>query len=68
MYAPFVPEKFEDINEQTPVMPREGYDYYRTSRGQHPNSKGRFLFTSLDKMTTYSCFDYLSDQLIFVSG
>lgn len=63
MYVPFVPEKFEDINEQTPVMLREGYDYYRTSRGQHPNSKGRFLFTSLDKMTTFSVFDYLSDFL-----
>jgi len=63
MYVPFVPEKFEDINEQTPVMLREGYDYYRTPRGQHPNSKGRFLFTSLDKMTTFSVFDYLSDFL-----
>lgn len=63
MYVPFVPEKFEDINEQTPVMLREGYDYYRTSRGQHPNSKGRFLFTSLDKMTTFSVFDYLGNFL-----
>lgn len=63
MYVPFVPEKFEDINEQTPDMLREGYDYYRTSRGQHPNSKGRFLFTSIDKMTTFSVFDYLSDFL-----
>lgn len=63
MYVPFVPEKFEDINEQTPAMLREGYEYYRTSRGQHPNSKGRFLFTSLDKMTTFSVFDYLSDFL-----
>jgi fermentation-respiration switch protein FrsA (DUF1100 family) len=63
MYVPFVPEKFEDINEQTPVMLREGYDYYRTPRGQHPNSKGRFLFTSLDKMTTFSVFDYLGDFL-----
>lgn len=63
MYVPFVPEKLEDINEQTPVMLREGYDYYRTSRGQHPNSKGRFLFTSIDKMTTFSVFDYLGDFL-----
>ena len=63
MYVPFVPEKFEDINEQTPDMLREGYDYYRTPRGQHPNSKGRFLFTSIDKMTTFSVFDYLGDFL-----
>ena len=63
MYVPFVPEKFENINEQTPDMLREGYDYYRTPRGQHPNSKSRFLFTSIDKMTTFSVFDYLSDFL-----
>lgn len=63
MYVPFVPEKLEEINEYTPVMLREGYEYYRTLRGQHPNSKGRFLFTSLDKMTTFSVFDYLSEFL-----
>lgn len=63
MYVPFVPEKVEDINEQTPDMLREGYDYYRTPRGQHSNSKGRFLFTSIDKMTTFSVFDYLGDFL-----
>jgi fermentation-respiration switch protein FrsA (DUF1100 family) len=63
VYIPFVPEKFEDITEQTPEMLREGYDYYRTPRGQHPNSKGRFLLTSLDKMTTFSVFDYLGDFL-----
>ena len=63
MYVPFVPEKFEDINERTPDMLREGYDYYRTPRGQHPNSKGRFLFTSIDKMTAFSVFDYLGDFL-----
>src|SRR5690349_4482470 len=54
VFAPFVPERREDINENTPVMLREGYDYYRTPRGQHPNSKGRFLLTSLDKMLAFS--------------
>jgi len=63
VYAPFVPERLEDINENTPVMLREGYDYYRTSRGQHPNSKGRFLMTSLDKMLAFSTFNLLPDLL-----
>jgi fermentation-respiration switch protein FrsA (DUF1100 family) len=54
VYAPFVPERLEDINENTPTFLREAYDHYRTPRGQHPNSKGRFLLTSLDKMLAFS--------------
>ncbi|MBB5574648.1 MULTISPECIES: hypothetical protein [Rhizobium] len=27
VYAPFVPEKLEDIDANTPTMLREGYDY-----------------------------------------
>ena len=62
-YAPFVPERFEDIDENTPVMLREAYDYYRTPRGQHPNSKGRFLLTSLDKMLAFSTFNLIPELL-----
>jgi fermentation-respiration switch protein FrsA (DUF1100 family) len=62
-YAPFVPERFEDIDDHTPVMLREAYDYYRTPRGQHPNSKGRFLMTSLDRMLAFSTFDLIPDLL-----
>jgi fermentation-respiration switch protein FrsA (DUF1100 family) len=63
VFAPFVPERLEDINENTPVMLREGYDYYRTSRGQHTNSKGRFLLTSLDKMLAFSTFNLIPNLL-----
>jgi hypothetical protein len=63
MYMPFVPEKFEDINSNTPDLLREGYEYYRTPRGQHPNSKGRCLFTSSDRLYAYSAFDHISDFL-----
>lgn len=62
-YIPFVPEKLEEINENTPDLLREGYDYYRTPRGQHPNSKGRFLLTSSDRIFAYSAFDHISDYL-----
>ncbi|MET8852015.1 alpha/beta hydrolase [Amycolatopsis sp. NPDC004625] len=62
-YAPFVPEKFEDIDENTPDMLREGYDYYRTPRGAHPRSKGRFLLTGLDRMLAFSVFDRIPDFL-----
>ncbi|MYM91764.1 alpha/beta fold hydrolase [Rugamonas sp. FT82W] len=72
VYAPFVPERLEDIDEHTPTMLREGYDYYRTPRGQHPNSKGRFLLTSLDKMFAFSTFNLLplllTQPLLLIAG
>lgn len=72
VYVPFVPERLEDINENTPTMLREGYDYYRTPRGQHPNSKGRFLMTSLDKMLAFSTYDlipiFLTQPLLLIAG
>jgi fermentation-respiration switch protein FrsA (DUF1100 family) len=72
LYAPFVPETLEEINENTPDLLREGYDYYRTPRGQHPNSKGRFLLTSMDRMFAYSAFaqipEYLTQPLLLIAG
>lgn len=62
-YAPFVPERQEDIVDSTPTMLREGYDYYRTPRGEHPNSKGRFLLTSLDKMLAFSTFNLIPESV-----
>lgn len=72
VYIPFVPEKAEDIDATTSTFLREGYDYYRTPRGQHPNSKGRFLMTSLDKMLAFSTFhlipSLLTQPLLLVAG
>jgi len=72
VYIPFVPEKLEDINEQTPTMLREGYDYYRTPRGQHPNSKGLFLMSSMDKMFAFSTYPLiptlLTQPLLLIAG
>ncbi|KAL5331046.1 hypothetical protein ACEPPN_000575 [Leptodophora sp. 'Broadleaf-Isolate-01'] len=72
VYLPFVPEKFEDITEQTPTMLREGYDYYRTARGAHPNSKGLFLMSSMDKMFAFSVFPLLptllTQPLLLIAG
>ena len=71
-YVPFVPERLEDIDEHTPTMLREGYDYYRTPRGQHPNSKGRFTMASLDKMLAFTTFhlipELLTQPLLLIAG
>lgn len=72
VYIPFVPERLEDIDEHTPTMLREGYEYYRTPRGQHPNSKGRFLMSSMDKMLAFSVFPLiptlLTQPLLLIAG
>jgi fermentation-respiration switch protein FrsA (DUF1100 family) len=72
VYAPFVPETLEEITDETPDLLREGYDYYRTPRGQHPNSKGRFLLTSMDRMFAFSAFDQipqlLTQPMLLIAG
>lgn len=72
LYAPFVPETAEEIDENTPDLLREGYEYYRTPRGQHPNSKGRFLLTSMDRMYAFSAFDQipqlLTQPMLLIAG
>jgi fermentation-respiration switch protein FrsA (DUF1100 family) len=59
----WVPETKEEIDENTPDLLREGYDYYRTSRAQHPNSVNKYLFTGTDRMIAFSAFDQISTLL-----
>lgn len=72
VYLPTVPERLEDIDENTPTMMREGYDYYHTPRGQHPNAPGLFPLTSMDKMLAFSVFtlipDLLTQPLLLIAG
>jgi fermentation-respiration switch protein FrsA (DUF1100 family) len=63
LYVHWVPDTKEEINEQTPDLWREGYDYYKTSRGQHPNSVNKYLFSGTDRMMAFSAFDQISTLL-----
>ena len=63
LYMNWVPETKEEINENTPDLWREGHDYYKTSRGQHPNSVNKYLFTGTDRMMAFSAFDQISTLL-----
>jgi fermentation-respiration switch protein FrsA (DUF1100 family) len=63
LYVHWVPDTIEEINEQTPDLWREGYDYYKTSRGQHPNSVNKYLFSGTDRMMAFSAFDQISTLL-----
>jgi len=41
------PDSTAECTETTPVLYREGYDYYMTPRARHPNSPNRYVFSSL---------------------
>ncbi|MEC0249597.1 alpha/beta hydrolase [Paenibacillus chitinolyticus] len=59
----WAPDTLEDMDEHTPVLMREAYDYYRTPRAQHPNSTNRFLFTSVGKLLSFSASSQISTYL-----
>ncbi|SDQ80989.1 alpha/beta hydrolase [Pseudoxanthomonas sp. CF125] len=56
--TPTVPET-DNFTTSTPVMYREGYEYYRTARGQHPNSPGRSVFSGLPAQMAFFAFEQL---------
>ncbi|WP_405080616.1 alpha/beta hydrolase [Pectobacterium versatile] len=57
--TPTVPESTKDFTENTPVMYREGYEYYRTARGQHPNAPARAVFSSIPSQMAFYGFEQL---------
>lgn len=72
LYMHWVPETTAEMNEQTPNLWREGHDYYKTERGQHPNSVNKYLFTGTDRMMAFSAFDQiptlLTQPLLLIAG
>ncbi|RDZ18855.1 hypothetical protein C3744_00195 [Priestia megaterium] len=71
-FLTYAPDTLEEMDENTPVLMREAYDYYRTPRAQHPNSPNRFLFTSVDKLMAFSATtqisDYLTQPMLMIAG
>lgn len=63
MYVPWAPCSPEEINENTPVLFSEAYDYYRTPRAQHPNSPNKMLFVSIDRLMAFSAFGLINELL-----
>ncbi len=57
--VPVVPDDPSSFTEHTPALYREGYDYYRTPRGQHPNSPNRYVFSSLPQQMAFFPFEQL---------
>ncbi|QAX85980.1 hypothetical protein C2E19_19990 [Pseudomonas sp. DTU12.3] len=68
---PIVPET-ADISADTPTLFREGSDYYRTTRAQHPHSPNKYVFTSIGRIAAYSSFDHIDlispHPLLMIAG
>ncbi len=57
--VPVVPDSPAGFTERTPQLYREGYEYYRTPRAQHPNSPNRYVFSSLPLQMAFFPFNQL---------
>ena len=55
--VPISPDSPDQFTESTPVLYREGYDYYMTARAKHPNSPNRYMFSSLPLQMAFFPFD-----------
>jgi hypothetical protein len=57
--VPVVPDSDEAFTESTTNLYREGYEYYRTERGRHPNSPNRYMLSSLPLQMAFFPFEQL---------
>jgi fermentation-respiration switch protein FrsA (DUF1100 family) len=57
--VPVVPDNPDGFTEKTPLLYREGYEYYRTPRAQHPNSPNRYMLSSLPLQMAFFPFEQL---------
>ncbi len=58
-YVGYVAGSPETIPANAPVMYREGYEYYRTARGQHPNSTNQYRLESIDKLINFTALNHV---------
>ncbi|KAJ1958050.1 hypothetical protein GGI12_004841 [Dipsacomyces acuminosporus] len=70
-YLPYLPA-LDQITDDSPVLMREGADYYLTPRGGHPRSVNRFAVWSYDILTAYDSFAKIENisprPLLLVAG
>lgn len=57
--VPVVANSPAEFTAATPEMYKEGYEYYRTARGQHPNSVNRYMFSSLPQQMAFYPFEMI---------
>lgn len=60
MIVPWIPDEYKDAED---IDLREAYQYYRTSRGYHPNWQNKMRFVSMDAVMAFDAF-YLAEMLL----
>ncbi|KAG0000573.1 hypothetical protein BGZ80_010683 [Entomortierella chlamydospora] len=70
-YLPYLPSIVQ-LTDDSPVLMKEGADYYLTPRGSHPRSVNKFALWSYDIITSYDSFariDRISPRpLLLIAG
>ncbi len=70
--VPVVPDTPANFTASTPALYKEGYEYYRTPRAQHPNSPNRYVFSSLPQQMAFFPFEQLDTisprPLLLIAG
>lgn len=69
VYVSYVPD---EVDETTLPDIVETHEYYRTPRGQHPNSTNKCLFISFDKIIAFNAYSQLdtllTQPLLLIAG
>lgn len=71
-YWTYVPASEDEITEETSMIQREAYEYYRTDRCSWPTSVNKYLISSNDKLAAFDAFAYIDTvaprPLLFIVG
>ena len=66
------PSFLKEAPDNAPAIIQESYDYYRTPRAQHPNSRSVFVFTDFARLMEFNYHAYIEDiaprPALFVVG
>lgn len=71
-YWNYVPATEADIDENTSVIQKEAYEYYRTDRCSYPTSVNKYLVSSNDKLAAWDAFAHIDTvsprPVLFIVG
>ncbi|MBR1701148.1 MAG: alpha/beta hydrolase [Lachnospiraceae bacterium] len=71
-YIHYIPDTLEEAEATHSAMILGAYDYYKTPRAQHPNSKNILLEISLDYLLSFNAFEpvpyLLTQPLLMIAG